>query len=294
MQKSTPPSKVRVVACAILAILGFLGLIQSSIFSLSVVIFSSASDRLMLLRVLVVFIVSVSFLVCAAKLGGDIHWLKNSIRNLAFVVVAFGCLGLVKTIFNIYEHRQPPFLNKFEAGLLISSLVVFGICIWWLRRTRKRDVKAAGQFIVSNDELTLRRTLKPAPRPYIALGIVFGAVALLGAIPIFVAGKPEEAAKMSAAIFVMYGTICWVISRQRIFVANDYIAFKALGKSASGVYFKDISKSARRILAEREHPFNLNIYTYGHQQCVLRIPLKPFRQSDVAWLLSIPELKVQE
>ena len=294
MKKARHPSSGKLVLCVILYGFGMIGLMQTSFVSISALLFAPPSDQFMFLRVAIILVVSVLLIAGSAKLGKDTNWHKNNLWKVPFIVVFAGCLGLINTISNFYEHRQPHSLTEYEISLLIISIAVVAICFWWLYQSQKKSAKAAGQFTPSNAEIITGRILRPAPRPYVALGIVFGVVGLIAIVPIVVADKPLEAMKAASCMLVLYGLICLIISGQKIIVGNDYIAFKSLGKSASAVYFNDISRSVRHILAERQHPLNLDVYTHGHQMHALRIPLKPFRQPDVAWLLSIPEMKVQK
>lgn len=144
-----------------------------------------------------------------------------------------------------------------------------------------------------NSAQRLPRILRPGPRPYIALGIVLGAVALLGMLPVFGAGKPWQALQVGGGALIVYGGICLAISHQRVLVQSDCVAFQELFKPTVRVYFKDISKSVARTFAEPQHPVALDIYTQSKNRPALRLRLKSFRQADVAWLTSIPDLKVQ-
>jgi hypothetical protein len=137
------------------------------------------------------------------------------------------------------------------------------------------------------------RILRPGPRPYIALGIVLGAVTTLATFPLIRAGKPWPAIQAGGGTLVLYGVLCLAIARQRVVVQIDSLSFQELFKPTHRVKFGDISKSVARTLAEPEHPVALDIYTHNTRIPALRLRLKSFRQADVAWLVSIPELKVQ-
>src|SRR5438045_2241525 len=107
----------------------------------------------------------------------------------------------------------------------------------------------------------MKRTLRPGPRPYIALGVALGAVAMVAMFPLFRAGKRWQAAQSGGAMLVVYGALCLAISRQKIEVQSDGLAFHELFKPTNRVHFSDISKSIPRTLAEPEHPVRLDIYT---------------------------------
>ena len=147
------------------------------------------------------------------------------------------------------------------------------------------------------DALTIRgeimiRILRPGPRPFVAFSIMCG---LLLCLPLLVGvkrGDWSDSAKMAVTIFALYGVLCFVISRNRIIVATDFIAVKPPFGPQQRVSFCDIKASVPAILAEPDHPISLAVYC-GQKQPTLRIHLKLFRKADIAWLLSLPELKVK-
>lgn len=137
------------------------------------------------------------------------------------------------------------------------------------------------------------RILKPCPRPYVALGIVFGVVTILAVLPLLRAGKPLQAIQAGGATLGVYGAVALVIARQRIVIKSDSLCFQEVFKPTNQVLFSEISKSVKRTLAEPEHPVALDVYTHNPRKPALRLRLKSFRQVDVAWLISVPELKVK-
>jgi len=79
--------------------------------------------------------------------------------------------------------------------------------------------------------------------------------------------------------------------QKKIIIATDFVAYKVLGRSVRAVYFKDITKSREHCLAERGAPFVLDIYTSDSKKPALRMNVKPFKPTDIKWLISLPELK---
>ena len=140
----------------------------------------------------------------------------------------------------------------------------------------------------------MSRVLKPSPRPYVALGIVLGGVALIAILPILAAGKPWQALQATGGMLLVYAAFGVALSRQRVVVESDSITFHELFKPTSRVLFRDISRSVPRILGEPEHPLGLDIYADNAKKPALRLRLKSFRAAEVAWLVSIPDLKVQK
>lgn len=131
------PSKGRIVAGVALAVLGKMGLVVSSFYSLSTVIFFWPSDRLRLLRVGLILGVSVLLLIGAARLFRDSHWWRVFLRSLPFIIGALGCLGVISTVAHLYTNRQPHSVTGYEATWFFICLAGTLLCIFNLRR-RKR------------------------------------------------------------------------------------------------------------------------------------------------------------
>ena len=148
----------------------------------------------------------------------------------------------------------------------------------------------------------MTRVLKPGPRPFIAFSIMFG---LLLCLPIFLAartGKFVDAAKIASCFIGLYAVLCFGIRRGRIVVTDDFISFTPPFGGRQTVLFSDIQASFARVLAEPEHPVSLDLCADSGKRTedgqivlapLLSIGLKSFRQSDVAWLLSLPALRIQ-
>jgi hypothetical protein len=139
----------------------------------------------------------------------------------------------------------------------------------------------------------VRRILKPRPRPFIALTVIFGLLLCLTPAIALTRGMLSDAAKIAACILIIYGVLCFFVSRGRIVVSTDSIVFRPALGTDKRVYFRSIIASLPKVLAEPEHPISLEIYCESRERPAIEIGLKSFRQSDVAWLLSLPELKVQ-
>jgi len=280
------------ILCVVFLILGKLGLVVSSFGLLVAVFFHRAFDHWMLFRELAIFFVSISFLLIAAHVAGDGSYAKRLLKWLPLGVTSFACLGLAHFLGKLYLHRNPHHLGNYEFDLFLMSVVGFAFCLWCFYLESRKRFNESRLFIPSNPEISARRILKPGTRPYIALGILFGALALFLMCVGIRAGDIIGAAKIATAIIAMYGVLCLWFAGQRIIVGDDYIAFKKIfGRSARGIYFKDITKSHTHRLAEQYHPIFLEIYTGDSKRPALGIPLKPFKLGDVKWLLSMPELK---
>lgn len=142
------------------------------------------------------------------------------------------------------------------------------------------------------------RVLRPGPRPLIAFGIMWLLVAALLFTVAVIYRRPLlptlEGLGYLAAVFA---TILGSIYLQRIVVGEESIALSFPFGFKRSVDFRDIVLSRTRTLAEVRHPVLLDIYVSNPKKpsrhvLKLRLRLKPYRQADVAWLLSLPQLKV--
>jgi hypothetical protein len=137
------PSKGRVAAGIALALLGKLGLVISSFYSLSAAIFFWQSDRLRLLRVVLILGVSVCLLVGAARIFRDTRYWPELIRSLPFVIGGFGCLGVVSTVAHLYLHRQPHSASDYEATWFFIGVAGLAFSVFILRRRKSYAKHAA-------------------------------------------------------------------------------------------------------------------------------------------------------
>jgi hypothetical protein len=137
MQNLNRPSKGRLITGIAFSTLGLMGLVISSLNSLSSIVFFWPADQLRLFRVLIILSISIFLLVGAARLFRDSHWWKNFIRSLPFIIGCFGCLGVIGTVANLYAHRQPHTITRYEANWFFGCLVGFLLCLFILRRRKK-------------------------------------------------------------------------------------------------------------------------------------------------------------
>lgn len=140
--------------------------------------------------------------------------------------------------------------------------------------------------------MTMIRTIKPGPRPFVAVGIVFGLM-LFALATAALAGpaKPSELLKAGGFLLALYAAISLSIWRPRLVVSAHSIALQpAFGRSKE-VRVHDISGSVAEVLAEPDHPVALHIFGAGTRTPLMSLPLKPYRKEDVSWLLQLPGLR---
>lgn len=144
------------------------------------------------------------------------------------------------------------------------------------------------------------RVLRPGPRPLIAFGILWILVAALLFTVAVIYRRPFlptlEGLGYLAAVFA---AILGSIYLQRIVVGEDSIAVSFPFGFKRRVDFRDIVFSRTRTLAERHHPVLLDIFVSNPKNpsrhvLKLRLRLKAYRQADVAWLLSLPQIKLSD
>jgi hypothetical protein len=294
MKSPKPPkrSSGKTFLLPLLAVLGQIGLIGSSMYLVILVLFPSRFNPSMPVRDAGIFVVSASFFLISSYMGGGLRLLLENLKWMALVVPYIACLGLLAVLVSLYSHRQPHQLSHSEWSWAVIDLVALTFLFWRLHLYKKQPASDLDTFIPKNLAQSSARVLKPGSRAAIALGIVFGIVALVAALPMLTADRILDGLKAAGAMLVLYGVIIGWIYGQRIIVGCDFIAFKTLGCRSRAIHFKDITRSHCLILAEKEHPVALDIYGRNHHRPALSIRLKPFSQADVKWLLSLPELRL--
>lgn len=82
--------------------------------------------------------------------------------------------------------------------------------------------------------------------------------------------------------------------REQLVVIDESIGYRIGYSPMRHIYFRDITTSVAIILAESDWPITLAIYGSHTRWPALWVPLKPWRQSDVQWLLTLPELNLEK
>jgi hypothetical protein len=136
------PSKGKIAVGFVLAVLGKLGLMVSSFYSLSTVVFFWPSDRLRLLRVVLILGVSILMMVGAARVFHDSHYWRVLFRSLPFIICSLGCLGVIRTIIGLYTKRQPHSVTEYEARWSIICFAALLLCILFLLRGKRHALHA--------------------------------------------------------------------------------------------------------------------------------------------------------
>ena len=139
----------------------------------------------------------------------------------------------------------------------------------------------------------MRRVIRPGPRAFIGAGVIFSGLALVFALLLGTSGRWSDAAQ-SVLIFLGIGAaFCLAVLGNRIVVTDDYIDYRVCFIPRRRVYFRDVVASIPVTLAERDWPLRLAIYGQDDSRPLMMLLMKPWHKSDVDWLLSLPELKVQ-
>jgi hypothetical protein len=141
----------------------------------------------------------------------------------------------------------------------------------------------------------MRRVIPPGPRPFIAGTIMF--VPLAAAMLLLIGvrtGRWGDAAQCAGSLLALMAVFFVIVSGNRVVVTDESIGYRIGFSPMRSMYFRDIAASAPVILAESDWPITLAIYGQHSRRPAMWIPLKPWRQSDVKWLLTLPELKLEK
>ena len=136
--------------------------------------------------------------------------------------------------------------------------------------------------------------IKPGPRPFIALGMAYGAIlAVLAGVFFLATGSPAtEAAKCIGFVLFLSIVITLNVWRTRIVISTDSLLLYQVAGSVREVRFRDIIGSVAEYPYGSGTPRLLNIYVKERQWPAITLSLKPYREEDVRALLSLPALKV--
>jgi len=137
------------------------------------------------------------------------------------------------------------------------------------------------------------RTLKPGPRPFVAMGTMCSVLCLLPLAVGIHTGKWIDAGKMAGAFLIlpviMFGPIVGI----RIEIDDTEIRLRNFGGVKQRARFDDIDFSIPKVLAEKDWPVSLTIVGGDDQREMMVINMKLLKKEDVAWLLALPPLKAQ-
>lgn len=141
----------------------------------------------------------------------------------------------------------------------------------------------------------MRRIIRPGPRPFIAGAIMFVLFAIVMLLLIGLrTGRWSDAAQCAGWLLAIGAVFFVIVAGNRLVVTDESIGYRIGFSAIRRIYFRDITTSVPVILAESEWPITLAIYGGDTRWPALWIPLKPWRLSDVQWLLTLPELKLEE
>jgi hypothetical protein len=141
----------------------------------------------------------------------------------------------------------------------------------------------------------MRRTIKPGPRPFIAGTIMFVPLSLAMLLLIGLrTGRWGDAAQCAGSLLAIGAVFFLMVTGNRLVVTDESIGYRIGFSPIRRIYFRDITASVPVILAESDWPITLAIYGSNSRWPTLWIPLKPWRQSDVKWLLTLSQLKLEE
>jgi hypothetical protein len=140
----------------------------------------------------------------------------------------------------------------------------------------------------------MRRVIRPNPRPFVGACIIFGSLAVIFLVLIGIrTTRWGDAAQVALAFLGIGAAFSLAVIGNRIVVTDDYLDYRLCWVPKGRVYFQDITESVPVTLAQRDWPLNLAIYGRNASRPEMVLLMKPWHKSDVDWLLSLPQLKVQ-
>ena len=137
------------------------------------------------------------------------------------------------------------------------------------------------------------KTLRPGPRPFIALGTMFSLMLLAALYLGISSGKWADSGKLAGFVLVLAVVALGPIAFMRIEVDEGEIRLKKFGFIRKRARFGEIGRSFATVLAEKDWPLSLTIVRKDGMSELMSINLKNLRKKDVSWLLALPELKVK-
>lgn len=137
----------------------------------------------------------------------------------------------------------------------------------------------------------MSRSLKVSRRPFIAIAVVLSPLVVIFSVLLVQKGFRSDLIFPSLLPFILYAAIMTAICSQRVVVDEEGIAITSFFVFRRFISFAEVQRSEVQILAERDHPISIAIYTKKSGAPAMTISLKPFRQEDVAWLCALPKLR---
>ncbi len=137
----------------------------------------------------------------------------------------------------------------------------------------------------------MQKTLRVGPRPLVIIGgflLPFAAVAGYEAVESDFVG----AAKTLGWILVGMAFFSSQLYFWSIRVDREMITIHDWRGEKGRVYFRDVTRTRANVLFEPDFPVSIDIFCADPATPAMVIKSKSLRKSDIAWLLSLPELRV--
>jgi hypothetical protein len=138
----------------------------------------------------------------------------------------------------------------------------------------------------------MKKTLTLGARPFVVLGIIF--VPLL--IPVFYQLYRQEWREASGILAIWTLIVAFIISQlhfRKIEVDEEKIVVVGWYGEKARAYFRDVSHTRVCVLFEPDHPASITLFS-SSQKPLLEIKPELLKKTDIAWLLSLPAIKVEQ
>jgi hypothetical protein len=134
------------------------------------------------------------------------------------------------------------------------------------------------------------REFRAGPRPYVTAVLI--ALSLLGATVAIEGGLSnlsfDSLVFVTVVLVILMAAAAWT----KVAVSTDSLAFRQSFWFTRRIQFRDISHSHLTRLGSK--PMNLYVFGGGAMTAKFTIQLRAYSADDVAWLLSLPELRLTE
>jgi hypothetical protein len=137
----------------------------------------------------------------------------------------------------------------------------------------------------------MQKTLRVGPRPLVIIGGVllpFVAVAGYQAFLGDLIGSAKTVGWLSLGTVFFASQLYFVSIR----VDDEKIAIHGWRGEKERVYFRDVTRTHANVLFEKDFPMSIDIFCADRVSPAMVIRSKSLRKADIAWLLSLPELRV--
>lgn len=139
----------------------------------------------------------------------------------------------------------------------------------------------------------MQKTLKVGPRPLVIIGLILVPLAAVSGYEAF-EGDWVGAAKTLGLLMLGTAFFATQLYFWSIRIDDEKIVIHGWQGEKERVYFRDITRTHANVLFEKDFPMSIDIFCVDQTSPAMVIRSKSLRKSDIAWLLSLPALRVEK